>query len=54
MFKIVSRLVLSIQAYNMVNSRCFFMSILFSIVSIVNHFQLPLFVLTKVNVTFLR
>ena len=53
-FKIVSMLVLSIQAYNMVNSRCFFISMLFRIVSSLNHFQLPLFVLSKVNVTFLR
>ena len=30
------------------------MSILFRIVSSLNHFQLPLFVLSKVNVTFLR
>ena len=54
MFKIVSRLVLSIQAYNIVKSRCFFMSILFRILSSLNRFQLRLFVLSKVNVTFLR
>ena len=38
----------------MVNSRCFFMSILFRIVSSLNHFQLPLFMLSKVNETMLR
>ena len=41
---------LSIKAQNMVKSRCFFMSILFRIVSSLNHFQLPLFMLSKVNV----
>ena len=51
MFKIVSRLVLSIQAYNMVN---FFKSILFRIVSRLNHFQLPLLVLSKLNNTCFR
>ena len=38
----------------MVKSRCFFMSILFRIVSILNHFQLPLFMRSKVNETILR
>ena len=32
----------------------FFMLILFRIVSSLKHFQLPLFMLSKVNVTFLR
>ena len=32
----------------------FFMSILFRIVSSLNHFQLPLFMISKVNETFLR
>ena len=35
----------------MVKSRCFFMLMLFRIVSSLNHFQLPLFMLSKVNVT---
>ena len=51
---IVSRLLLSIKAQNMVKSRCFFMSILFRIVSSLNHFQLPLFMRSKVNETILR
>ena len=38
----------------MVKSRCFFMSILFRIVSSLNRFQLPLFMRSKVNETFLR
>ena len=53
MFKLVSRLVLSIQAYNMVKSRCFLILLLIRIFSSLNHFQLPLFVLSKLNVTFL-
>ena len=36
------------------NHDAFFMSILFRIVSSLNHFQLPLFMLSKVNETFLR
>ena len=36
------------------NQDAFFMSILFRIVSRMNHFQLPLFMLSKVNETFLR
>ena len=36
------------------NHDAFFMSILFRIVSNLNHFQLPLFMLSKVNETFLR
>ena len=36
------------------NQDAFFMSILFRIVSSLNHFQLPLFVLSKVNFTCLR
>ena len=36
------------------NHDAFFMSILFRIVSSLNHFQLPLFILSKVNETFLR
>ena len=51
MYKIVSKLVLSIKAFNQDD---FFMSILFRIDSSLNYFQLPLFVLSKVNVTFLR
>ena len=36
------------------NHDAFFMSILFRNVSSLNHFQLPLFMLSKVNETFLR
>ena len=36
------------------NHDAFFMSTLFRIVSCLNHFQLPLFMLSKVNETFLR
>ena len=36
------------------NHDSFFMSILFRIVSSLNHFQLPLFMLSKVNITMLR
>ena len=36
------------------NHDAFFLSILFRIVSSLNHFQLPLFMLSKVNETFLR
>ena len=36
------------------NHNAFFMSILFRIVSSLNHFHLPLFMLSKVNETFLR
>ena len=54
MFNIVHRLVLSIQAYNMVKSRCFFILLLIRIFSSLKHFQLPLFMLCKENVTFLR
>ena len=36
------------------NQDAFFMSILFRIVFSLNHFQLPLFMLSKENVTFLR
>ena len=54
MFKIVSMLKLSIQAYNIVKSRCFLILLLIRIFSSLNLFQLPLFVLSKVNVTFLR
>ena len=36
------------------NHYAFFMSILFRIVSSLNHFQLPLFMISKVNETFLR
>ena len=36
------------------NHDAFFMSILFRIVSSLNHFQLPLFMISKVNETFLR
>ena len=36
------------------NQDAFLMSILFRIVSSLNHFQLPLFMLSKENVTFLR
>ena len=51
-FKIVSRFVFSINAQ--LNHDAFFMSILFRIVSSLNHFQLPLFMLSKVNETMLR
>ena len=36
------------------NQDAFFMSILFRIVSSLNHFQLPLFMISKVNKTMLR
>ena len=36
------------------NDDAFFMSILFRIVSSLNHFQLPLFMISQVNETFLR
>ena len=36
------------------NHDAFFMSILFRIVSSLNHFQLPLFMISKVNETILR
>ena len=52
--KTVSRLLLSIQARIMVKSRCVFVSLLFRIVSRLNHFQLHLFMFSKVNVTLLR
>ena len=45
---------LSIQARIMVKSRCVFVSLLFRIVSRLNHFQLHLFMFSKVNVTLLR
>ena len=38
----------------MVNSRCFKSSLLFRIVSSLNQFHLPLFMMNKVNVTLLR
>ena len=38
----------------MLNHNAFFMSMLFRIVSSLNHFQLPLFMLSKVNETILR
>ena len=50
----VSRLLLSIKAQNIVKSRCFFISILLRIVSSLNHFHLPLFMLSNVNNTQLR
>ena len=52
--KTVSRLVLSIQAYYKVNSRCSLISLLFRIVSSLNHIDLPLFMINKVNVTLFR
>ena len=48
------RLLLSIQARIMVKSWCSFVSLLFRIVSRLNHFQLHLFKFIKVNVTLLR
>ena len=51
---IVSRLVFYINAQNMVKSRCFFHVNIFKIVSSLNHFQLPLFMRSKVNETILR
>ena len=48
------RLLLSIQARIMVQSRCVFVSLLFRIVSWLNHFQLHLFMFSRVNVTLLR
>ena len=50
----VSRLLLSIKAQNIVKSRCFFISILLRIVSSLNHFHLPMFMLSNVNNTQLR
>ena len=38
----------------MVNSRCFLISLLFRIVSSLNHIHLPLFMINNVNVTLLR
>ena len=38
----------------LLNQDAFFMSILFMILSSLNHFQVPLFMLSKENVTFLR
>ena len=54
MFKIVSMLVFLPKLGIWLNQDAFFMSILFRIVSSLNHFQLPLFMLSKVNVTCLR
>ena len=48
------RLLLSIQARIMVKSGCFFVSLLFRIVFRLNHFQLHLFMFSKVNVTLLK
>ena len=45
---------LSIQACYMVNSQCFLKSLLFRIVSSLNQFHVPLFMINKVNVAFLR
>ena len=47
-------LLLSIQAYNMVNHDVFFILLLFRIVSSLKHIHLPLFMIDKVNVTLLR
>ena len=52
--KRLSRLLLSIKARIMVKSRCVFVSILFRIVSRLNHFKLHLFMFSKVNVTLKR
>ena len=49
-FILFSLLMLSIR----LNHDAFFMSILFRIVSSMNHFQLPMFMLSKVNETILR
>ena len=54
MIKIVSILVFLPKLGIWLNQDAFFMSILFKIVSTLNHFQLTLFVLSKVNVTCLR
>ena len=54
MFKIVSSFGLSSKLITWLTHNSFFMSILFRIVSSLNHFQLHLFMLSKVNVTFLR
>ena len=51
--KLIIRL-LSIQAYNMVKSRCFLISLLFRIVFSLNHIHLPQFMIHKVNVIFFR
>ena len=53
-FKIVSMLLLSIKAVTCLTHDGIFMSILFRIVSSLNHFQLPLFMLSKVSVTCIR
>ena len=49
-----SMLVMSIQAYYKANSRCFLLLLLFRNFSSLNHIDLPLFMINKVNVTLLR
>ena len=43
---------MSIQDNNTVKSRCFLILLIIRIVSSLNHFQLPLLMLSKLNVTF--
>ena len=45
---------MSFQADYKVNLRCFLISLIFRIVSILNQFYLPLFMINKVNVTLFR
>ena len=52
--KTFSRLVLSFQAYYMVISLFCLISLLFRIISSLNQFHIPLFLINKVNVTLLR
>ena len=47
-------LLLSIQMYNMVKSRCFHNIIIFRIFSSLNPIHLPLLIVNKVNVTLLK
>ena len=54
LFRQFFRLVLSTQASILVQSRCVFISLLFRIASSKHHFQLHLFMFSKVNVTLLR
>ena len=51
--KTVSRLVLSIQAYYRLTHDVFLISFLFRFVCNENQFQLPLFMINKVNATIL-
>ena len=52
--KRVSRLLSLSKLIIRLTDYVFFISLLFRIVSSLNHFQLPLFMISKVNVTLLR